>query len=65
MKYVIEGANDDIISLEAELGEPPFGVTITSTYGDDEHLLYFNEKQFKELRRAVGYVWQEINGSNE
>lgn len=63
MKYMIEDVSGDEVSLHV-------------VPGNDVHLIFhepdgaytsrlFTLEQFREFRRAVGYVWQEVHSDGE
>lgn len=57
MKYLIEDGNGDQISI-ARSG---LGVTVALDVADGSAVeFYLTSDEFKEFRRAVGYVWQEV-----
>jgi hypothetical protein len=57
MRYVIEDENGDQVSV-ARSGE---GVTVAlDVSGDGAVEYHLTPDEFKEFRRAVDYVWQEV-----
>lgn len=58
MRYTIEDENGDSVSIESESGR--HGVVLRT---DNGGLFTFTLDEFKEFRRAVGYVWQEVENA--
>jgi hypothetical protein len=58
MRYTIQDENGDSVSLESDGG----GAVIRTSGGGQ---FIFTDDEFKEFRRAVGYVWQEVHSDGE
>lgn len=56
MKYTIEDNNGESIAIQKQ-GIDVL-VTLSLAGGDSDY--YLTPEEFKEFRRAVGYVWQEM-----
>ena len=56
MRYTV-GHPGDEITLDKEDRTVQFGI-------NDEVTVTFSHEEFREFRRAVGYVWQEIEATN-
>lgn len=57
MRYVIEDENGDSVSLEAGLRGTVLALGVEGAVTAE---FEFTLDEFKEFRRAVGYVWQEV-----
>jgi hypothetical protein len=63
MKYVTEDCNGDEISLKPE--ENGY-IRLALALGDEDYTSrLFTLEQFKEFRKAVGYVWQDVHSDGE
>lgn len=60
MRYTIEDENGDNVSIESELGRN--GVVLRT---DNGGVFVFTKDEFKEFRRAIGYVWLEVHPDGE
>lgn len=54
VKYVITDENEESVSLEREPGN---SVELSL---NNAHFFLFTIEEFKEFRRAIGYIWQEV-----
>lgn len=55
MRYTVNANDLDSDYIELEF-DPPGGVRIVTASGETT----FSIDEFRELRKAVGYVWQEV-----
>jgi hypothetical protein len=54
VKYTITDLNNDWVALE------PDGDTVTLYMNDDSRYFVFSLSEFRDFRKAIGYVWQEV-----
>lgn len=61
MKYTVEDYNGEEVSLSAD------GTYVHLVSFDEETSLsrLFTVEQFKDFRKAVGYIWQEVHSDGE
>jgi hypothetical protein len=63
VKYVIEDENGDSVSLQAQDTDTTTPTVVLYLDRNPDTYFTFLLDEFKEFRRAVGYVWQEIKGT--
>lgn len=61
MKYSVSDNDGDTITLEMQDDD----VLIEMEEGGTSRRLLMTKDQFKQLRRAIGYVWTELEGKAE
>ncbi|MFA5387833.1 MAG: hypothetical protein WC322_05645 [Candidatus Paceibacterota bacterium] len=63
MKYSVSDGDGDTLTLEKDFLDDE--VTVVVTESGRTATLLFTKDEFKQLRRAVGYVWTELEGKAE
>jgi hypothetical protein len=62
VKYIIEDADGHSVSLQAQDTDTTMPTVILYLDQKPDTYFVFLLDEFKEFRRAIGYVWQEIEG---
>lgn len=63
MKYTVEVS--EYGDLEIQRDEPDTTVRLAIREGDDYEYVVMSLEEFRDFRKAVGYVWQEVHSDGE